>query len=55
MCIRDRFNGALAAALAGASGEAFEQHIRFAARYAAQSTLATGAAAAMPHLRASGL
>ena len=40
----DAFNGALAAALAGASGEAFEQHIRFAARYAAQFAEAAQAA-----------
>ena len=49
----DAFNGALAASLAGTPGAAFERHIRFAGRYAAQSTLTVGAAAAMPHLSAS--
>ena len=49
----DAFNGALAASLAGAPAMAFERHVRFAGRYAAQSTLAVGAATSMPHLAAS--
>jgi len=44
----DAFNGALAASLALAPGEAFATHMRFANRYAALSTERPGAAAAMP-------
>lgn len=44
----DAFNGALAASLAQAPGRAFEEHVRFAGRYAALSTEARGAAASMP-------
>ena len=45
----DAFNGALAAAMAGAPGAAFAGHLRFASRYAALSTEREGAALAMPH------
>lgn len=44
----DAFNGALAASLAGAPAQAFAAHVRFASAYAALSTEAPGAAAAMP-------
>lgn len=44
----DAFNGALAASMALGSDSAFEQHVRFATRYAALSTEREGAAAAMP-------
>jgi ribokinase len=44
----DAFNGALAAALAGAPEGAFAGHLRFASRYAALSTEREGAALAMP-------
>ncbi len=44
----DAFNGALAAALAGAPDAAFAGHLRFASRYAALSTEREGAALAMP-------
>lgn len=46
----DAFNGALAAALAGAPEAAFIEHIRFANRYAALSTETAGAAQSMPRL-----
>lgn len=46
----DAFNGALAAALAGAQEEAFAIHVRFANRYAALSTERPGAALSMPPL-----
>lgn len=44
----DAFNGALAAAMAGAPDAAFAGHLRFASRYAALSTEREGAALAMP-------
>jgi len=44
----DAFNGALAASLAAAPALAFRAHVRFASRFAALSTEAPGAAAAMP-------
>jgi ribokinase len=44
----DAFNGALAAALAGAPEAAFIGHLQFASRYAAMSTEREGAALAMP-------
>jgi ribokinase len=44
----DAFNGALAAALAGAPAGPFRRHVRYANRYAALSTERPGAAAAMP-------
>lgn len=46
----DAFNGALAAALASDPLQAFDRHARFANRFAALSTEAAGAAAAMPRL-----
>lgn len=46
----DAFNGALAASLAKAQGQAFIEHVRFANRYAALSTERAGAALAMPTL-----
>ena len=47
----DAFNGALAASLALRPQRAFSEHIRFATRYAGQSTEREGAALAMPLLR----
>src|SRR5690606_13171871 len=47
----DAFNGALAAALAGAPSLPFAAHVRFATRYAALSTEHAGAADAMPLAR----
>ena len=44
----DAFNGALASSLACAADRVFADHVRFAARYAAQSTEREGAAASMP-------
>ena len=44
----DAFNGALAAAIAGGTGQSFAAHLRFASRYAALSTERYGAAQAMP-------
>ncbi|HEY9540127.1 MAG TPA: ribokinase [Luteimonas sp.] len=44
----DAFNGAIAAAMAGAPDAAFAGHLRFASRYAALSTEREGAALAMP-------
>ena len=44
----DAFNGALAAAIAGATDQSFATHLRFASRYAALSTERHGAAQAMP-------
>lgn len=46
----DAFNGALAAALAGAPDAPFAGHVRFASRYAALSTETAGAAVSMPRL-----
>ncbi|NYZ62476.1 ribokinase [Luteimonas deserti] len=46
----DAFNGALAASYAAAPERAFALHVRFANRYAAQSTQHVGAASGMPHL-----
>ncbi len=48
----DAFSGALAAALAITPGAPFAEHVRFATRYAGLSTEQTGAAVAMPRLRA---
>ncbi|MGH8030970.1 MAG: PfkB family carbohydrate kinase [Luteimonas sp.] len=44
----DAFNGALAAAIAGAPARPLREHLRVAARFAALSTERHGAAAAMP-------
>ncbi|MDQ3230148.1 MAG: ribokinase [Pseudomonadota bacterium] len=44
----DAFNGALAASLANRQGTAFDEHVRFANRYAAMSTERKGAALSMP-------
>lgn len=44
----DAFNGALAASLAGQPQLPFNQHVRFASRYAGLSTEREGAALAMP-------
>ncbi len=44
----DAFNGALAATLARAPGQAFSHHVRYANRFAALSTERAGAAASMP-------
>ena len=46
----DAFNGALAASYAAAPDRAFALHVRFANRYAGQSTEHVGAASGMPHL-----
>lgn len=46
----DAFNGALAASYAATSERAFAQHVRFANRYAGQSTEHVGAASGMPRL-----
>ncbi len=46
----DAFNGALAASLALRPQRAFAEHVRFATRYAGQSTEREGAAVAMPVL-----
>ncbi len=46
----DAFNGALAASLAGQPQLPFNQHVRFASRYAGLSTEREGAALAMPTL-----
>ena len=46
----DAFSGALAAALALCPAQPFEEHVRFAGRYAARSTEHPGAALAMPRL-----
>ena len=47
----DAFNGALAASLALLPQRAFAEHVRFATRYAGQSTEREGAALAMPMLQ----
>jgi len=46
----DAFNGALAASLAVCPQRAFDEHVRFASRYAARSTEQPGAALAMPRM-----
>jgi ribokinase len=48
----DAFNGALAASLAQGPRQPFAEHVRFANRYAALSTEASGAALSMPRLDA---
>ncbi len=47
----DAFNGALAASLALRPQRAFAEHVRFATRYAGQSTEREGAALSMPALQ----